>query len=48
MELNEMTTEQKWEMLGKKHELAIQTDREIAILRQSIAQDQEPIKDGED
>ena len=46
MNLDELTTEQKWEQLGKKHELAIQTDREIMMLRQSLAQEQN--QDGED
>ena len=46
MKIEDMTTEQKWALLGQKHELAMQVDREIMMLRQSLAQEQN--QDGED
>ena len=40
--INDLTTAEKWALLGQKHEQAITLDREINILRQLLSQEQQP------
>ena len=40
--INDLTTAEKWALLGQKHEQAITIDREINVLRQLLSQEQQP------